>query len=189
MSEAEELRGKAVNIAMHLQKPEAQWDENEISKDVSVIGRRDTIHRILYQHKNKQDWSNLEANFKRRIFADGDLQMGRVTVSRKTINLLDNRRKSMKDIRIHRKSVKLNQQMMTDPYDTSEPQWMQNQQQQHQQMRHNSAPPPEYDRMESDLNPRILNLQGGNDNRGYQVASSDSDDDFEMTDKKRVAFA
>lgn len=187
MSEAEELRGKAVDIAMHLQKPEAQWDENEMSKDESVIGRRDTIHRILYQHKNKQDWSNLEANFKRRIFADGDLQMGRVTVSRKTINLLDNRRKSMKDIRIHRKSVKINQQMMTDPYDTSEPQWMQHQQQQHQ-MRHNTAPPPDYNRMEEDLNPRILNLQG-NDNRGYAVASSDSEEDVEMNDRKRVAFA
>lgn len=189
MSEAEELRGKAVDIAMHLQKPEAQWDENEMSKDESVIGRRDTIHRILYQHKNKQDWSNLEANFKRRIFADGDLQMGRVTVSRKTINLLDNRRKSMKDIRIHRKSVKLNQQqMMTDPYDQTEPQWMQHQQQQHQQMNYNGQPPPDYNRMETDLNPRILNLQG-NDNRGYAVASSDSEDEFEMTDKKRVAFA
>lgn len=67
-----ELSGKAVTIAMRTQKPEPQWDEENMTGEQEKIGRRQTIHRILYQHRNKQDWSNLEANFKRRYFKDGE---------------------------------------------------------------------------------------------------------------------
>lgn len=67
-----ELSGKAVTIAMRTQKPEPQWDEENMNGEQEKIGRRQTIHRILYQHRNRQDWSNLEANFKRRYFKDGE---------------------------------------------------------------------------------------------------------------------
>lgn len=67
-----ELSGKAVTIAMRTQKPEPQWDEENMTGEQEKIGRRQTIHRILYQHRNRQDWSNLEANFKRRYFKEGE---------------------------------------------------------------------------------------------------------------------
>ena len=56
---------------MYLQRPKPQWDEEDFEEEQHTIGRRDTINRILYQHKNKQDWSNLEKNFKIRFFNDG----------------------------------------------------------------------------------------------------------------------
>lgn len=66
-----ELKGAAVDIAMILQKPQPQWDENEMTDEQQKIGRRQTIHKILYQHRNRQDYSNLETNFRRRYFNDG----------------------------------------------------------------------------------------------------------------------
>lgn len=71
MSAQAELKGAAYDIAKRLQKPQPQWDENDMTAEQETIGRRDTIHRILYQHKNRQDFSNLEANFKKRYLKDG----------------------------------------------------------------------------------------------------------------------
>lgn len=68
-----ELKGASVDIAKILQKPQPQWDENDMTAEQEKIERRGTIHRILYQHKNKQDYSNLETNFKRRYFKEGKI--------------------------------------------------------------------------------------------------------------------
>lgn len=73
-----ELSGKAVTIAMRTQKPQPQWDEENMTGEQEKIGRRQTIHRILFQHRNKQDWSNLEANFKRRYFKEGEWNTARM---------------------------------------------------------------------------------------------------------------
>ena len=102
-----ELRENAVDIAMRLQRPKPQWDETDLEDDQRAIGRRQTIHRILYQHKNSaQDWSNLEANFKREFYKDGDLNLGqKLTISKKTMHALDSRRKSMAEQRKIRKSI------------------------------------------------------------------------------------
>lgn len=90
-----ELRGAAVDMAKILQKPQPQWDENDMTDEQQQIGRRQTIHRILYQHRNRQDWSNLETNFRRRYF-HGDLdKMNLGRFSRKSIKLLETRRKSV----------------------------------------------------------------------------------------------
>ncbi|XP_058450072.1 chitin synthase chs-2-like [Malaya genurostris] len=122
MSLDAELRENAVEIARRLQRPKPQWDEEDLEDDQKAIGRRDTIHRILYQHKNKQDWSNLEANFKRNYYKDGDLNLGgRLTLSRKTLNVLDTRRKSMAEQRKIRKSILRDQ----NPYDTAGDLWYQ----------------------------------------------------------------
>ncbi|XP_065090221.1 chitin synthase chs-2-like [Ochlerotatus camptorhynchus] len=122
MSLDAELRENAVEIARRLQRPKPQWDEEDLEDDQKAIGRRDTIHRILYQHKNKQDWSNLEANFKRNYYKDGDLNLGgRLTLSRKTLNVLDTRRKSMAEQRKIRKSILQGQ----NPYDTAGDLWYQ----------------------------------------------------------------
>lgn len=99
-----ELKGAAIDIARRLQKPQEQWDEAAMGD----IERRGTIHKILYQHRNKTDFSNLETNFRRAYFKDGDLNLGRFTVSRKTLTLLDTRRKSMVEQRKLRKSQLVN---------------------------------------------------------------------------------
>lgn len=103
---AAELSGKAVTIALRTQRPQPQWDENDMTNEQEQIGRRDTIHRIMYQHRNRVDYSNLETNFKRRWLKDGDLEinMPRMSMSRKTITLLDHRRQSIIQERKQRQS-------------------------------------------------------------------------------------
>lgn len=71
MSPGMELRMNGVDIARRLQRPKPQWDENELDDVQKNIGRRDTVHRILYQHEqNVNDQSNLEQNFKVNYFGD-----------------------------------------------------------------------------------------------------------------------
>uniref|UniRef100_A0A7G3ABH8 chitin synthase n=1 Tax=Lutzomyia longipalpis TaxID=7200 RepID=A0A7G3ABH8_LUTLO len=91
-----DLSGQAVNIAKKAQRPEPQWDEDDLKQEQRAIGRRrDTVQKILYQHNQKNDWSNLEKNFKRRYFKDGDLDLGRITIRRETMNLLNKRRTTL----------------------------------------------------------------------------------------------
>lgn len=71
MSSQAKLKGAAVTIALQLQKPQPQWDENNMTEEQEREERRGTIHRILYQHRNRADFSNLETNFRRAYFADG----------------------------------------------------------------------------------------------------------------------
>lgn len=59
----DELNMHSIEIARIWQKPKPQWDENG-DNEQQKIERRDTISRILHQHHNRQDYSNLEANFK-----------------------------------------------------------------------------------------------------------------------------
>lgn len=101
-----ELSGKAVSIALRTQRPQPQWDENDMTNEQEQIGRRETIHRIMFQHRNRVDYSNLETNFKRRFFKDGilDINMQRISMSRKTITLLDHRRQSIIQERNKRRS-------------------------------------------------------------------------------------
>lgn len=68
-----EIKSAAVDYAMQLQKPQSQWDEDDLTGEQLKIGRRQTIHKILYQHRNKTDFSNLEVNFRRNYFKDGKL--------------------------------------------------------------------------------------------------------------------
>lgn len=58
-----ELSMHSIEIARIWQKPKPQWDESG-DKEQKKIERRDTISKILHQHQNRQDCSNLEANFK-----------------------------------------------------------------------------------------------------------------------------
>ncbi|XP_055640139.1 chitin synthase chs-2-like [Toxorhynchites rutilus septentrionalis] len=217
MSLDAELRENAVEIARRLQRPKPQWDEEDLEDDQKAIGRRDTIHRILYQHKNKQDWSNLEANFKRNYYKDGDLNLGgRLTLSRKTLNVLDTRRKSMAEQRKIRKSILRGQ----DPYDNSDDLWYQGSPGDDDRQR-KSASPPEYSTGPGqaramggsgfDQPPNFGTKDRGRDNYAYQIdeefedVSEDEDDlsferptlQMEMTErpsakskrKSRVAFA
>lgn len=70
--EASAAAGASVDFAKALQRPQPQWDEDNMTDEQEKICRRGTIHRILYQHRNRQDYSNLETNFKRRYFKDGN---------------------------------------------------------------------------------------------------------------------
>jgi chitin synthase len=137
LSQDAELRENAVEIARRLQRPKPQWDESNPEREQREIGRRETIHRILYQHKNAaQDWSNLEANFKREFYKDGDLNLGqKLSISRKTMHALDTKRKSMAEQRKIRKSVMQSNAQFDEPTLTDS--WYQARQMQ--------APPPGYE--------------------------------------------
>lgn len=69
--EASVAAGASVDFARVLQRPQPQWDEDDMTDEQEKVCRRGTIHRILYQHRNRQDFSNLETNFKRRYFKEG----------------------------------------------------------------------------------------------------------------------
>lgn len=73
--EASMAAGASVDFARILQRPQPQWDEDDMTDEQEKVCRRGTIHRILYQHRNRQDYSNLETNFKRRYFKEGSLNI------------------------------------------------------------------------------------------------------------------
>lgn len=103
---ASELRANAVEIARHLQKPRPEWedDADDYKSGRNKMGRRDTIHRLLMQHKKQKDWSNLETNFKRELFKDGDLNLKKLRMTRKTETILNELRKSMAEYRREKKT-------------------------------------------------------------------------------------
>lgn len=105
MSVESDLTGNAVFIARNLQRPKKQWDEDELDEETKALHRRDTVHKLIHQRKNKQDWSNLESNFKRRFYSDNELDTGRITLRRDTMNYLNDRRISMREDRRIRKSM------------------------------------------------------------------------------------
>lgn len=63
----DELSMHSIEIARFWQKPKPQWEEGTGDKDQQKIERRDTISKILHQHQNRQDYSNLETNFKAKF--------------------------------------------------------------------------------------------------------------------------
>lgn len=101
---ASELKENAVDIAKYLQKPRPEWEDDSDDQN-SKKGRRDTIHRLLMQHKKQKDWSNLETNFKREFFKEGDLRLKKLRLTRKTESILDELRKSMAEYRREKKSA------------------------------------------------------------------------------------
>lgn len=107
LSVESELKGNAVFLARKWQRPKKQWDEEELDEETKALHKRDTVHKLMYQRKNKQDWSNLESNFKRRFYSDNELETGRITLRRDTLNYLNDRRISMREDRRVRKSVML----------------------------------------------------------------------------------
>lgn len=178
-----ELKGAATDIARRLQKPQEQWDEQAMSD----IERRGTIHKILYQHSNRTDFSNLETNFRRAYFKDGDLNLGRCTVSRKTLTLLDTRRKSMVEQRRLRKSQLLYQDNQTERIDNNmqTQRWLQDTQTELTDERSQS---PNSSPIHCPSEPYMASYF----NNGFE-ADIDLDESFEMTDrpkcKSHVTFA
>lgn len=111
---ASELRENAVEIARNLQKPQPEWDDEYILMSKNKVGSgNDTIHRLLAQHRTQKDSSNLETNFKKELFREDDLNLGRLKLSRKTISILDTKRKSMAEYRKQKKSQTINQYFTT----------------------------------------------------------------------------
>lgn len=174
-----ELKGAATDIARRLQKPQEQWDEQAMSD----IERRGTIHKILYQHSNRVDFSNLETNFRRAYFKDGDLNLGRFTVSRKTLTLLDTRRKSMVEQRRLRKSQLMNQNNQVIDNHVQTQRWL-----------HDTQSETTDDRSISSRSARHApeSYAASYFNEGFEPDTG-NDDDFEMTDrskrKSHVTFA
>lgn len=111
---ASELKEHAVAIARHLQRPRPEWEDDDSDSASEKAGRRDTIHRLLMQHKKQKDWGNLETNFKRELFKEGDLNLRKLRLTRKTESILDELRKSMGEYRRVRKSA-----IVVNPYFTS----------------------------------------------------------------------
>lgn len=105
LSVESELKGNAVFLARKWQRPKKQYDEDDLDEETKALHRRDTVHKLIQQRKNKQDWSNLESNFKRRFYSDNELETGRITLRRDTMNYLNDRRISMREDRRIRKSM------------------------------------------------------------------------------------
>lgn len=103
---ASEIKENAVEIARKLQRPKSHWDPEDYEDLQKAKDRRDTIQQLIYHHSKKQDWSNLEVNFKRELFKEGDLNLGKITVSRRTIHTLNEKRMKMARKRklLHRNS-------------------------------------------------------------------------------------
>jgi chitin synthase len=64
-----ELNRKAVSIALQFQRPKRIWDDDDQDEQEKTVYRRDTIKRLLLNQQDKQDQSNLEANFKKQYEA------------------------------------------------------------------------------------------------------------------------
>jgi chitin synthase len=87
-----ELKENAVNIAKLLQKPRPDWEFDDDERGNPI--QRDTIHQLLLQQKKQKDWSNLETNFKRELFSEGEIKLlKKLKLSRKTVGILDEMRK------------------------------------------------------------------------------------------------
>lgn len=84
----DELNIHSVEMARIWQKPKPQWDDNNVGNGQQKIERRDTISRILIQHQNRQDYSNLETNFKAKY---GKF-ISCIPLDRKHFNFLFNRK-------------------------------------------------------------------------------------------------
>lgn len=105
LSVESDLKGNGVMLARKWQRPKKQYDEDELDEETKELHKRDTVHKLIQQRKNKQDWSNLESNFKRRFYSDNELETGRITLRRDTLNYLNDRRISMREDRRIRKSL------------------------------------------------------------------------------------
>lgn len=107
-----ELREKSVEIARFLQRPRPEWkdddDDDDDSSGVKKKLKKDTLHRLLMQHKKLKNWSNLETNFKRELFKEGDLKLKKLHLSKRTEAILDEMRKSMAEYRRLTKSATSN---------------------------------------------------------------------------------
>ncbi|XP_011190169.2 chitin synthase chs-2 isoform X1 [Zeugodacus cucurbitae] len=103
---AQEIRGNAVNIARQLQRPKRLDDDDEDSSDGednlngddnAVRGnsmvRRHTIFK-LHESRNKTqpDYSDLPRNFERRFLGEDDLKVKHISMSRKSLMMLNETR-------------------------------------------------------------------------------------------------
>ncbi|XP_055703562.1 chitin synthase chs-2-like [Phlebotomus papatasi] len=191
LSPAMDLRSQAVNIAKKAQRPQPQWDEDDMKEEQKAIGRRrDTIQKILYQHNQKHDWSNLERNFRRRFLREGDLDLGRITVRRETLNLLNTRRTTLIE---ERKSISRNMRQSAGINSIPPVQWERTRPVGPRDSIVPTRPQllPAQPRSEFDTNSRsyyTLNL-GGHDNASF---TDDPRESYELTqrrDTQRVHFS
>lgn len=115
-----EIKENAVAIARKLQKPKSDFVDDDEDDDYagSKGVRRDTIQRLLLRNRDVIDYSNLEANFKRELYREGELNLGKISVSRKTLNILNEKRKSLADSK-KVKTEAISDPYMVDPYGTS----------------------------------------------------------------------
>lgn len=119
----DELRGDAYDIAKALQQPKIQFDDDDSDAEQEEPVRRATIHKLLMDQTKSLNWNNLEVNFKRRFFKEDKIKLGRISVSRKSLALFQDLRKSHIEERKRRKTIKediqrrtiiANQQLMAD---------------------------------------------------------------------------
>ncbi|XP_055854071.1 chitin synthase chs-2 [Episyrphus balteatus] len=100
----QEIRGNAVNISRQLQRPKRMDDdenenENDDDNDDEEGGtsRRQTICK-LHEHREKhqQDYSDLVKNFESRFYGEDELKVKNISMSRKSIMLLNETRDEAK---------------------------------------------------------------------------------------------
>ncbi|XP_073836306.1 chitin synthase 2 isoform X2 [Musca autumnalis] len=104
---AQEIRGNAVHIARQLQRPKRLDDEDdddsggncgskstEWDDDVeNHMTRRSTVFKLHEnRNKNQYDYSDLPRNFERRFLGDDDISVKHISMSRKSMMLLNETR-------------------------------------------------------------------------------------------------
>lgn len=100
----QEIRGNAVNIARQLQRPK-RVDEDDIENDNDEENdeeerrpsRRQTICKLHEnREKNQQDFGDLVRNFESRFYGEEELKVKNISMSRKSIMLLNETRDEAK---------------------------------------------------------------------------------------------
>uniref|UniRef100_A0A1B0AE11 chitin synthase n=1 Tax=Glossina pallidipes TaxID=7398 RepID=A0A1B0AE11_GLOPL len=106
---AQEIRGNAVHIAHQLQRPKRLDDDDDDDDDDAVsdfgranddsndgavrMARRQTIFKLHEsRNKNQYDYSDLPRNFERRFFGDDDINVKHISMSRKSLMMLNKTR-------------------------------------------------------------------------------------------------
>ncbi|XP_011291179.1 chitin synthase chs-2 [Musca domestica] len=103
---AQEIRGNAVHIARQLQRPKRlddedeedsgngsktnDWDDDDVGNHMT---RRSTVFKLHEnRNKNQYDYSDLPRNFERRFLGEDDISVKHISMSRKSLMLLNETR-------------------------------------------------------------------------------------------------
>ncbi|XP_061397172.1 chitin synthase chs-2 [Musca vetustissima] len=102
---AQEIRGNAVHIARQLQRPKRLDDDDEDENgsgskcnnwdegSENHMTRRSTVFKLHEnRNKNQYDYSDLPRNFERRFLGDDDISVKHISMSRKSLMLLNETR-------------------------------------------------------------------------------------------------
>ncbi|XP_037938535.1 chitin synthase chs-2 [Teleopsis dalmanni] len=102
---AQEIKGNAINIARQLQRPkrldeyneEKNYDNVQDGEESEYTPKRQTIFKLHENRdKNQLDYSDLPRNFERRFLGEDDIKANQISMSRKSLMMLNETRHNAK---------------------------------------------------------------------------------------------